>query len=378
MKGRPLAVEAEGSPIPMVDLRAQHLALEREILDAVSQVIESGRYILGPNVEAFEREAAEFLGARAAVAVASGTDALYLSLVAAGIGPGDEVITTPFSFIATATAIRFAGARPVFVDIDPLTYNIDPAAIEQAVTPATCAIIPVHLYGQPANIEAIKPICKRYDLALIEDCAQSFGARRGGGMTGSFGLTGCFSFYPSKNLGGVGDGGLIVTSSEEMAQRLRRLRNHGIERPGYHAEIGFNSRLDEIQAAVLRIKLRHIAEFNAGRQRVAREYTRLLADAPVTTPAEDPKGEHIYHQYTILWEDRDRLQEQLRARGISADIHYRMPIYKQKALAADYSKLSLPNVERIAGRCLSLPIFPEMTDQQIERVATAVRESLQM
>jgi dTDP-4-amino-4,6-dideoxygalactose transaminase len=376
MSRRPLPVNPEAAPIPMVDLRAQHAALKQEILHAVSQVLDSGRYILGPNVEAFEHEAAEFLGAKAAVAVASGTDALYLSLVAAGIGPGDEVITTPFSFIATATAIRFAGARPVFVDIDPATYNIDPVAIGQAVTPATCAVIPVHLYGQPANIEAIKPICKRYDLALIEDCAQSFGARRGNGMTGSFGLTGCFSFYPSKNLGGVGDGGLIVTSSEDVAQRLRRLRNHGIERPGYHTEIGFNSRLDEIQAAVLRIKLRHIDEFNAGRRRVAQEYNRLLADVPVTTPFEDPKGQHIYHQYTILCEDRDRLQEHLRQSGVSADIHYRMPIHKQKALASDYTSVSLPVAERVSSQCLCLPIFPEMTSAQIDRVAATACQAL--
>jgi dTDP-4-amino-4,6-dideoxygalactose transaminase len=377
MSRQPLPpLKPDAAPITMVDLRGQHAALKQEILQAMAQVLDSGRYILGPNVEAFEREAAAYLGAREAVAVASGTDALYLSLVAAGIGAGDEVITTPFSFIATATAIRFAGARPVFVDIDPVTYNIDPAAIEQAVTPATCAIIPVHLYGQPANLEAIKPICKRYDLALIEDCAQSFGARRGAGMTGSIGLTGCFSFYPSKNLGGIGDGGLIVTSSEEMAQHLRRLRNHGIERPGYHSEIGFNSRLDEIQAAVLRIKLRHIEQYNAGRRRVAGEYNRLLAGAPVITPFEDGKGEHIYHQYTILCDDRDRLQERLRQSGVFADIHYRLPIHKQKALAADYANLSLPNAERVASQCLSLPIYPEMPPEQIERVASAVVEAL--
>lgn len=376
MSRRPLAVKPDVAPIPMVDLRGQHAALMQEILRAVGQVIESGRYILGPNVEAFEQEAAEFLGAREAIAVGSGTDALYLSLVAAGIGPGDEVITTPFSFVATATAIRFAGARPVFVDIDPATYNIDAAAIEQAVTPATCAVIPVHLYGQPANIEAIKPICKRYDLALIEDCAQSFGARRGTGMTGTFGVAGCFSFYPSKNLGGIGDGGLIVTNSDEIAQRLRRLRNHGTERPGHHSEVGFNSRLDEIHAAVLRIKLRHVAEYNAARRRVAQEYNRLLADVPVTTPFEDPKGQHVYHQYTILCEDRDRLQEELKQAGISADIHYRMPIHKQKSFAADYAGVSLPNAERIASQCLCLPIYPELTSEQIERIATTIRAAL--
>lgn len=373
---RPAPTDREAAaPIPMVDVSLQNGPLRRELQAALMQVLDSGHYILGPNVEAFEREAAAFLGAAEAVAVANGTDALHLALRAAGIGPGDEVITTPFSFIATANAIRYTGARPVFVDIDPATYNIGAAAVEAAITPATRAVLPVHLYGQPAAVEAIAALCERYGLALIEDCAQSFGARRGGRMTGTFGLAGCFSFYPSKNLGGVGDGGLVVTSAPEMAARLRRLRNHGSERAGFHDETGFNSRLDELQAAVLRIKLPHLPDGNEARRAAAREYGRRLAGLPVTVPYEDAGGEHIYHQYTILCEDRDALCDALAAAGIASAIHYRLPLHLQRALAG-HAGTSLPVAERVAARCLSLPMYPGISPAQIGRVADAIAAAL--
>ena len=369
---KPVPTGGEATPIPMVDVGLQNGPLRRELEAALMQVVDSGHYILGPNVQAFEREAAAFLGVTEAVAVANGTDALYLALLAAGVGPGDEVITTPFSFIATANAIRYTGARPVFVDIDPATYNITADAVEAAITPATRAVLPVHLYGQPAAIEAIAALCAERGLALIEDCAQSFGAERGGRMTGAFSLAGCFSFYPSKNLGCMGDGGLVVTSSPEIAARLRRLRNHGSDRAGFHDETGFNSRLDELQAAVLRIKLRHLPDYNAARRQAAREYGRRLADVPVITPCEDPGGTHIYHQYTILCDDRDALRDALAAAGIASAVHYRLPLHRQRVLA-EYASASLPVAERVADQCLSLPMYPGITSEQVARVADAIR-----
>lgn len=363
--------------IPMVDLTVQHQRLRAELERAIAGVLDSGRYILGPNMEAFEREAAEFLGAREAVALASGTDALHLALLAAGVQPGDEVITTSFSFIATATAIRFTGARPVFVDIDPRTFNLDPVAVEQAITPATRAVLPVHLYGQPAAMEHLQAICRDRKLVLIEDCAQSFGASRGGRMTGTFGDAGCFSFFPSKNLGAIGDGGMVATDSPDLAHRLRRLRNHGSEQPGRHEQIGFNSRLDELQAAVLRVKLRHVTGFNEQRRRVAVQYNRLLAGLAVTTPYEDPEGVHVYHQYTVLSDAREQLQEALQQAGVASAIHYALPIPRQPVFAADYAELALPVADSVARRCLCLPIYPELDDAQIARVAEAVARQVE-
>lgn len=365
----------DGVPIPMVDVSLQNGPLRREIAAALMQVLDSGQYVLGPNVAAFEREVAAYLGTSEAVAVASGTDALHLALLAAGIGPGDEVITTPFSFIATANAIRYVGARPVFVDIDPATYDIRADAIEAAITPATRAVLPVHLYGQPAAMEAIAALCTRLGLALIEDCAQSFGARRGARMCGAFGLAGCFSFYPSKNLGGLGDGGLVTTSSAEFAARLRRLRNHGSAQPGVHQETGFNSRLDELQAAVLRVKLRHVGAHNEARRVAAREYGRRLAGLPLSLPWEDLAGTHVYHQYTVLCADRDALRMVLARAGVASAVHYRVPLHRQPALA-DCAVDVLPVAERVAAHCLSLPMFPGISPAQIERVAAVVRAAL--
>jgi len=361
--------------IPMVDLKTQYHNLKAEIDRAVLDAIESTQFILGPNVTAFEQETAAYLGAAHAVACASGTDALHLAVVAAGIGPGDEVITSPFTFIATAEAICYAGAKPVFVDIDPKSFNIDPALIEAAITPATRAIIPVHLFGQPADMAAIRSICERHNLILIEDCAQSFGAAIDGNMTGSLGRLGCFSFFPSKNLGCYGDGGLVTCATKELADEIRVLRNHGSRVRYHHHVIGYNSRLDDIQAAILRVKLKRIDEFNSGRRRVAHLYSELLKDVAIV-PHEDGKGVHVYHQYTILSERRDQVMAKLSERQISSAVYYPIPLHKQEVFAEACAGITLPVAEAVAANCMSLPVYPEMPDDSVRLVAETVREAL--
>ncbi len=362
--------------IPMVDLHTQYKQFQDEIERGIRDVLENCQFILGPNVAAFEKEAAEFLGVRHAVAVASGTDALHLALAAAGIGPGDEVITTPFTFIATAEAIRYLGATPVFVDIDPRTFNLDPAKIEEAITPATRAVLPVHLFGQPADMAPILSLCQRNGLLLVEDCAQSFGAAYGAKMTGAMGDFGCFSFFPSKNLGCYGDGGMITVSSEEHADSVRMLRNHGSRERYHHDVIGYNSRLDEIQAVVLRTKLKRIQEFNKGRRRVATLYNRLLRDTEVVIPFQDDKGTHVFHQYTLLTTKRDRIMAALKDADIASAVYYPIPLHRQKVFADEYRSVSLPVSEATASQCLSLPMFPEMTDEQVRAVAEVVKGAL--
>jgi dTDP-4-amino-4,6-dideoxygalactose transaminase len=362
--------------IPMVDLKTQYMEIKEEIDRGILDVLEKCQFILGPNVSAFEEEAAAFLGVKQAVAVASGTDALHLALLTAGIGPGDEVITTPFTFIATAEAIRYVGARPVYVDIDPETFNIDPARIEAAVTEATKAILPVHIFGQPADMTAIEEISNRHNLLLIEDCAQSFGASIAGRMTGSIGTMGCFSFFPSKNLGCYGDGGMITTNSSELAEKIRILRNHGSRIRYHHETIGYNSRLDEIQAVVLRAKLKRISFYNEGRRRVARLYTSLLDGPDVRCPVEDGKGLHVYHQYTIMSDKREKIMKALGNAGIASAIYYPIPLHRQEVFAAEYGKVSLPVSELTSARCFSLPIFPEMTEAQVGEVVGVIKEAL--
>jgi dTDP-4-amino-4,6-dideoxygalactose transaminase len=361
--------------IPMVDLKTQYHSLKDEIDRAVLDAIESGQFILGPNVAAFEQEAAAYLGAPYAVSCASGTDALHLAVLAADIGPGDEVITSPFTFIATAEAICYAGAVPVFIDIDPGTFNIDPARIEAAITPRTKAIIPVHLFGQPANMAEIKRICVKHDLLMIEDCAQSFGAATNGRMTGTLGSLGCFSFFPSKNLGCYGDGGMISCASEDLVDRIKVLRNHGSKVRYHHHVIGYNSRLDDIQAAILRVKLKRIDQFNSDRRRVAQLYSELLRDL-ATVPFEDGTGTHVYHQYTLLIDRRDTVMSRLSERQIASAVYYPIPLHKQEVFAPSCAGLTLPVAEAVASRCMSLPIYPEMTDEQVRQVAATVREAL--
>ncbi|WP_298432790.1 DegT/DnrJ/EryC1/StrS family aminotransferase [Geobacter sp.] len=362
--------------IPMVDLKVQYLQIKEEIDRGILDALEKTQFILGPNVTAFEEEAAACLGVKYAVGVASGTDALHLALAAAGVKEGDEVITSPFTFIATAEAIRYVGATPVFVDIDPKTYNIDPAKVEAAITPKTRAVLPVHLFGQPADLAAIEALCTKHGLLLIEDCAQSFGADFGGRMTGTIGALGSFSFFPSKNLGCYGDGGLVTTPCPEMAERVKVLRNHGSKVRYHHSVIGYNSRLDEIQAVILRVKLKHIKEYNAGRRRVAHLYSELLAGTGAVTPFEDGKGTHVYHQYTILTERRDAVMKALSEAGIASAVYYPIPLHKQEVFAADCAGVSLPIAEEVASRCMSLPIFPEMTEAQVREVAGVVAAAL--
>jgi len=362
--------------IPMVDLKVQYQAIKEEIDRGILEALEKTQFILGPNVSAFEEEAAAFLGVKHAIGVASGTDALHLALAAAGITARDEVITSPFTFIATAEAIRYVGATPVFVDIDPKSFNIDPAKVEAAITPKTRAILPVHLFGQPADMTAIETLCTKHGLLLIEDCAQSFGADLNGRMTGTIGALGAFSFFPSKNLGCFGDGGLVTTPCPELAERVKMLRNHGSKVRYHHSVIGYNSRLDEIQAVILRVKLKQIKQYNEGRRRVAHLYSQLLAGTGVVPPFEDGKGTHVYHQYTLLTDRRDVIMEALTAAGIASAVYYPIPLHKQDVFAADYAGVSFPVAEDVASRCMSLPIFPEMTEEQVRQVVDVVKSAL--
>jgi dTDP-4-amino-4,6-dideoxygalactose transaminase len=362
--------------IPMVDLKTQYHRLKADIDAAVAEVLENTQFILGPNVKALEQETAGYLGVPHAISCASGTDALHLALAAAGIGPGDEVITSAFTFIATAEAIAYVGATPVFVDIDPQTWNIDPARIEAAINECTRAVLPVHLFGQPARTDVLTALCEKHGLLLVEDCAQSFGADVDGVQTGAIGELGCFSFFPSKNLGCFGDGGLITTRSDEFAERILALRNHGSHVRYHHDMIGYNSRLDEIQAAILRVKLRHIDEFNEGRRRVAHRYNDLLAGTGIVTPHEDRHGRHVFHQYTLLSERRDEIMRALQARQIACAVYYPIPLHRQKAFEGQCDHVSLPVTEDVASRCFSLPIYPEMPDEHIVTVTDVIRDAI--
>ncbi len=362
--------------IPMVDLKAEYELLRDELEPAVLAALAATQYIGGPNVRAFEAEAAAYCGVKHAVSCASGTDALLLALRACGVGPGDEVITTPFTFVATASTISMCGARPVFVDIDPHTFNLDPAGIEAAITPRTRAVVPVHLYGQPADLAPMAEICRHYGLKLIEDAAQSFGAEYGGRKSGAYGDLGCFSFYPSKNLGAFGDGGMVITDDDELAARLRVLANHGSRVRYHHDVLGYNSRLDELQAAILRVKLKRVDAFNAARRRVARAYDERLAGCGVITPQADGKGLHVYHQYTLQSDRRDAIQAALAAAGIASAIYYPIPLHRQALYAEACREVRLPVAEAAAARVLSLPISPMLDEARIDRVCEVVREAL--
>jgi dTDP-4-amino-4,6-dideoxygalactose transaminase len=362
--------------IPMVDLKGQYEILKQEIDDAVLQALSATQFILGPNVQAFEQEAADYLGVSHAVGCASGTDALHLALAAAGIGEGDEVITTPFTFIATAEAISYVGATPVFVDIDPKTFNIDLNQVEQAITSKTRAVIPVHLFGQPVDMNALVKLCDDKGLTIVEDCAQSFGAHIDGKMTGSFGAFGAFSFFPSKNLGCFGDGGLITTNDEQRANELKVLRNHGSRERYHHNIIGYNSRLDELQAVILRIKLKHIDDYNQNRRRVAHRYSNNLADTGIQTAYEDTIGLHIYHQYTLLHEKRDDIMKALQDAGIACAVYYPIPLHKQDVYIEAYKGLHLPVSESVAQNCFSLPVYPELADAHVDAITEVIKGAL--
>lgn len=364
--------------IPILDLTAQYAQLKTSIDAAVSEVFAGGHYINGPNVAALEKEIAAYTGAAHAVGLNSGTDALHLALRALRIGPGDEVITVPFTFVATTEAIGIVGATPVFVDIDPRTYCMDPALVEAAITPRTRAIMPVHLYGQPADMDPILEIAQRHNLAVIEDCAQSIGADYGGHRTGALGTFGCFSFFPTKNLGAYGDGGMIVTNDAQLAQRVRALRAHGGRVKYHHEELGVNSRLDEVQAAILRVKLPHLEAWIAARRAVASRYDEALGALGVTVPARVENTRHVYHQYTIRVQDRDRVARALLERGVQSMVYYPVPLHLQEVhRPLGYLPGAFPHSERAAQEVLSLPMYPELDALVQDRVVDALRSALE-
>jgi len=360
----------------MVNLKAQYADIKDEIEQGIAETIANCSFILGPNVQGFEKEAAEYLGVKHAIGCASGTDALHLALQAEGITEGDEVITSAFTFIATAEAIKYVGASPVFVDIDDKTFNITAELIEKAITPKTKAIMPVHLFGQPADLSKIKALCDKHNLKLIEDCAQSFGARINGQQTGAIGNASGYSFFPSKNLGAFGDGGLVVTNSDETAKMLKMLRNHGSDVRYYHDVIGYNSRLDDMQAVVLRAKLKRIDQYNQARRHAAHLYSELMADLPLQTPYEDGLGEHVYHQYTLLCDRRDEVIQALQDKQIGCAVYYPVPLHQQNVFKEECAGLSLPVTESVAANCFSLPICPSLADDTIKEIVAVIRDVL--
>jgi dTDP-4-amino-4,6-dideoxygalactose transaminase len=359
--------------VPMLDLNAEHAPIAAQLRDAVDRVFETSDFVVGTAVDRFEREFAEYCGTAEAVAVSNGTTALHLALRCCDLAPGDEVITVSMSFIATAWPILYEGARPVFVDIDPRRFTMDPEALARAITPRTRAIIVVHLYGQCADMDPILEIAESRGLTVIEDSAQAAGALYKGRRAGSMGTFGCFSFYPSKNLGAAGDGGAVTTASSEMAARLRRLRSHGQQERYWSTEIGYNYRLDSLQCAVLSVKLKYVDAWIAQRRRVAAIYDRELAGTELELPTPQSDGVHAYHQYVVKDRDRNALMRDLRQRGIASAVHYPNPIHRQPPFADAGRGLDLPVTEDVARRCLSLPMYPELSDRQIAQVIAALR-----
>ena len=360
--------------IPFLDLKTQYRSIKDEIHRAIESVLESGQYVLGDEVVAFESEFARYCGADDGVAVNSGTSALHLALLAAGIGPGDEVITVPFTFVATVAAICYTGAHPVFVDIDPRTFTMDPRQIEAAVTPRTKAILPVHLYGQPADMDPILTVARRHGLVVIEDAAQAHGAEYKGRRVGGIGDLGCFSFYPGKNLGAYGEGGIVVTNNGKYSEQVRVLRDWGQTRKYHHVRRGYNYRMEGLQGAILRVKLRQLERWTEGRRRVATIYDALLADSPVEAPHAMADARHVYHIYAVRSGERDDLQRSLQAHGVQTGIHYPIPVHLQEGYRdLGYVAGQFPHTERAAREVLSLPMYPELSNVQIEEVVAAVR-----
>lgn len=361
--------------VPFLNLAAQYHALKNELLPVVENALAGAHYILGPNVTAFEQEVAGDTAARFGIGVNSGSDALTLALRALEIGPGDEVITTPFTYIAPAESIHQMGARVVFADVDPRTFLINHQDVAKKITPRTKAIIPVHLFGQAAPLDALKALAEPRGIQIVEDCAQAIGATFNGRPVGGLGRLGCFSFYPTKNLGADGDGGMIVTNDEALAKRLRMLRVHGIERRYFHDLHGFNSRLDEIQAAILRVKRPHLNAWNARRGAIAKRYSQGFAGLPLELPVTAPGNRHVFHVYAFLSDRRDELQQFLAERGVPTIIYYPRPLHLQ-AVYADlgYREGDFPVAEAVAKRILPMPMYPELTDEQVDYVAAKVRE----
>lgn len=367
--------------IPLVDLRAQYCSIKEEIDAAIHRVLKKGQFILGPEVEALEEEVAQYCGVKYGIGVASGTDALHLALLACGVEPGDEVITTAFTFIATAEAITQCGAIPVFVDINPHTYNIDPSKIESKITKRTKTVIPVHLYGQPAEMDAILALAKRYNLKVIEDSAQALGAGYKGKKVGSLGDAGCLSFFPAKNLGAYGDGGMVVTNNPEIVEKVKMLRNHGCREKYYHLLPGFNSRLDALQAAILRVKLRHLDEWIKLRREKASCYAQFLGGVEeLELPCIKPYSQHAFNYYTVRLQNslsRDKMQEYLSSQGVATAIYYPLSLHLQDVFKSlGYNLGDFPESERAQEEVLSLPMYPELTEEQIEEITKAVKKFL--
>jgi dTDP-4-amino-4,6-dideoxygalactose transaminase len=361
--------------VPFLNLAAQYSSLKEELAPVVEQVLAAGHYVLGPNVAALEQEIAAFTRTRFGVGVNSGSDALTLALRALDIGPGDEVITTPFTYIAPAESIHQVGARIVFADVHPRTFNLDPGDVARRITARTRAIIPVHLFGQAVQFDDFMSIGRARNIAIVEDCAQAIGATFRDQPVGGFGVLGCFSFYPTKNLGADGDGGMVVTSDEGLARKLRMLRVHGIERRYYHDLHGYNSRLDEIQAAILRVKLRHLPRWNARRAEIAARYSAGLGGLPVETPTACELNRHVFHVYPILSDQRDDLAKFLADRGVPTIIYYPQPLHLQKVFQGlGWREGDFPVAEEISKRILPLPIYPELTDEQVDYVVDVIRE----
>ena len=366
---------AETNMIPLVDLKAQYQSIKTEIDTAMSEVVDSCQFILGPKVEAFETDFAAYCHSRFAFGINSGTSALHLALLAAGIGPGDEVITVSYTFVATVAGILYTGATPVFVDIDPLTCNIDTAKIEAAITPRTRVIMPVHLYGTCADMDPILDIARRHKLIVIEDAAQAHGAEYKGRRAGSMGDLACFSFYPGKNLGAYGEAGAVVTSNEKYVELIRQLRDQGQSAKYLHERVGYNYRMEAIQGAVLGAKLKHLDEWTAARRHHAEVYSRELADAGVRLLEEPADGKSVYHIFPLFTEQRDELREHLHANGISSGIHYPIPVHLQRGFSnLGFEEGDLPQTERVCREVLSLPMYPELPSETVMQIADSVRQ----
>jgi dTDP-4-amino-4,6-dideoxygalactose transaminase len=364
--------------VPFLDLKAHNHSIWPEIQSALAPVLSEAQFILGPAVGSFEAHFAEYLGVRYCIGVNNGTSALHMALLACEIGPGDEVITTPATWISTSWAISYVQARPVFVDIDPVTYTLDPEQVEKAITPRTRAILPVHLYGQVANLEALCQVADKHNLVLIEDAAQAHGARYQGQTVGSFGRAGCFSFYPGKNLGAFGEGGCVVTNDATVAQRVRCLRDHAQQERHHHVALGYNTRMEGIQAAVLDAKLPHLDAWNAARARHSQRYRELLGDVPDLILPQAPQPEsHVWHLFVVRCQgqSRDELRLALTDRGITAGVHYPTPVPFQPAYAdLGYQRGDFPVAEELMRNCLSLPMYPELTEEQIDYTASVLKE----
>jgi dTDP-4-amino-4,6-dideoxygalactose transaminase len=360
--------------VPVLDLQAQYAAIRTEVEEAVGRVLASQQFVLGQEVAALEREIAAYTGSNHAIGCGSGTDAVLLALMALDIGPGDEVITSPFTFVATAAGIHRLGARPVFADLEPEGFNIDPEDVARRINSRTRAILPIHLYGQLARIEEIVTMARNCQIPVVEDAAQALGASRGGGKAGSFGTIGCYSFYPTKNIGGAGEGGMLVTSDARLAGRLRRLRTHGEHRPYEYSEVGINSRLDEIQAAVLRVKLRRLEAWNRARRRHAEAYSRGL-EGLVRTPPGATEGEHIYHRYVVRVPDREDFRRRLADRGVATAVYYPVPLHLQPCFAyLGHQPGDFPHAEAAAREVVALPLYPELSDEARDYVTRVIRD----